>query len=436
MKRKKTSKQKRVSILTLGCAKNVVDSERLIGLLKKHNLIISYNLDETDAIIVNTCGFIKPAKEESIQSIMEAVGMKEQGLISEIVVIGCLSERYKKELQKQIPAIDSFFGIEAFEDVLKYLSPNTSKILKYERQLLTPKHYAYLKIAEGCNHSCGFCAIPLIKGDFRSTKISDLVKEAKKLVKNGVRELNIIAQDTTYYGIDLDGKRQIANLMRRLATKTKAEWIRLMYTYPTGFPENLLDVINDHENICKYVDIPLQHISDNMLKPMKRGISKKGTLEIIDIIRSKIENVAIRSAFIVGFPNESEKDFQELYDFIAEYKLDRVGVFIYSHEENTPAYIYEDNIPEEIKNSRRDELMNLQSQISLEKNKNKIGKTVKVLIDDKNEGGLYLGRTEHDAPDVDNGVIIYSEMELGIGTFINVIVQDANDYDLIGIPIL
>lgn len=436
MKNKRTRKNKRITVLTLGCAKNVVDSERLIGLIKKHDLKLSYDINNTDALIINTCGFIKPAKAESIDTIMEAVGMKEQGMISEIIVIGCLSGRYKKELSEQIPAVDAFFGIEDFEAILRYLSPGVKNITKAKRELLTPNHFAYLKIAEGCNHKCSFCAIPLIKGNYRSVPQKDILKEAKYLVNKGVREINLIAQDTTYYGIDMDGKRQISKLMNVLSNEVKADWLRLMYTYPSGFPEDLLDAIKDQENICNYLDIPLQHISDKMLKSMKRGIGKKSTVNLIDKIRNKVPRVAIRTAFIVGYPGETDKDFRELYDFIEEYELDRVGVFLYSHEENTPAYELEDNIPEEIKEERRHELMKLQSSISLKNNSKKINSTLNVLIDDRNEDGTYFGRTEHDAPDVDNGVIIESPLELEIGTFIDVKISEAYEYDLYGIAIL
>ncbi len=432
MKSKNILQNKRVTILTLGCAKNIVDSERLLGLIKKHKLRISYDIDNTDSLIINTCGFIKPAKEESIDTIMEAVGMKEQGLLKEIIVIGCLSERYKQELKEQIPAVDEFFGIEQYEDILKYISPNISNFSQAKRELLTPNHFAYLKIAEGCNHSCGFCAIPLIKGSFRSMPHKEIMKEAKYLVSKGVREINIIGQDTTYYGVDLNGKRQIAKLMKALSNDTKADWLRLMYTYPTGFPLELLDVINDRKNICNYIDIPLQHINDRILKQMRRGISKASTIELIENIRKKINDVAIRSAFIVGFPGETDTDFRELYDFLTEYRLDRVGVFIYSHEENTPAYVLDDNISEEVKIERRNELMKLQSQISLENNLSKVGSTLNVLIDGKDENGNYFGRTQHDAPDVDNGVLVDSVGELEIGSFANVKITGASEYDLIG----
>lgn len=433
MKNKRSRKDKRITVLTLGCAKNVVDSERLIGMIKKHDLRHSYDINDTDALVINTCGFIKPAKAESIDTIMEAVGMKEQGLISEIIVTGCLSQRYMKELSEQIPAVDAFFGVEDFEPILRYLSPNVKKITKSKRELLTPNHFAYLKIAEGCNHKCSFCAIPLIKGNYRSVPQKDILKEAKYLVNKGVREINIIAQDTTYYGIDLDGKRQISKLMNVLSNEVKADWLRLMYTYPAGFPEDLLDAIKDQENICNYIDIPLQHISDRMLKSMKRGIGKKSTIELVDKIRNKVPEVAIRTAFITGYPGETDEDFRELYDFIEQYELDRVGVFLYSHEENTPAYLLEDDVPEKIKEERRDELMKLQSSISLKNNRKKINSTLRVLIDDRNEDGTYFGRTEHDAPDVDNGVIIDSPLELKTGSFTDVKITEAYEYDLYGI---
>jgi ribosomal protein S12 methylthiotransferase len=427
---------KQVTVLTLGCAKNIVDSERLLGLLKKHKIRISYDIDNTDTLIINTCGFIKPAKKESIDTIMEAVGMKEQGLLEEIIVIGCLSERYKNELREQIPAVDDFFGVEQYQDIINFLVGGNDKILLTKRELLTPNHFAYLKIAEGCNHSCGFCAIPLIKGKYRSIAQKDALKEAKYLVSKGVKEINIIAQDTTYYGVDLDGNRQISKLMDALAKNTNAQWLRLMYTYPTGFPLDLLDVINRHDNICNYIDIPFQHISDRILKKMRRAISKSSTLSLLEEIRKRIENVAIRSAFIVGFPGETEEEFSELYNFIEDQKLDRVGVFVYSHEESTPAYQFDDDIPEQEKELRRDELMKLQSRISLEKNEQKIGSIQKVLVDGIDERGQYFGRTQHDAPDVDNAVIITSSIELEIGSFADVKITEADNYDLFGEALL
>lgn len=421
-----------VTILTLGCSKNLVDSEELNGILTKNNIKVTQDLKKSDTVIINTCGFIKPAKEESIQLIMEAREMKNQGLLNKIIVMGCLSERYKDALEEQIPEVDRFFGLNDYNSIVKFLKNDELKyILPSERLTFTPRHYAYLKISEGCNHTCSFCAIPHIRGKHISKSIESILEEANYLVEKGVKEINLIAQDSTYYGVDLYGSRKITELLDKISNIKGLEWIRLHYAYPTGYPEELLDVINSKPNNCKYVDIPLQHISDKMLKSMRRGISSGRIRKLIETIRNKIDNVAFRTTFIVGYPYESEEDFNLLYNFIEEQKFERVGVFTYSHEEDTHAFKLEDNIPESIKVQRRNLLMELQQKISLNYNKSKIGKTLKVIIDGKNKG-TFIGRTEHDSPDVDNNVIVFSEKPLKIGDFYDVHIEKAKEYDLIG----
>lgn len=421
----------KIFVLTLGCSKNLVDSENLIGLLEKNNLEFTDNIHEADTMLINTCGFIKDAKEESINVILEAAELKQIGKLKRVGVFGCLPERYKPELETQIKGIDFFFGVNSFSDILSSLSPDLKYELQGERHLLTPKHFAYLKIAEGCNHSCAFCAIPKIRGKYISVPQEKLLEETRFLASKGVKELNIIAQDTTYYGKDLYGKQIIAELLTELEKIQGIEWIRLMYTYPVAFPENLLDVMANSEKICKYIDIPFQHISDKILKKMGRGITGDSIKKLIDKIRNKVPDVAIRSTFIVGFPGESPWDFIELYDFIKEYELDRVGAFEYSHEENTEAYKFRYNVPWDMRKGRYCELMELQKKIALKKNREKIGKTLKVLIDDFYEG-KYIGRTEHDAPDVDNTVIISSKKKIQVGSFAKVRISNAKEYDLVG----
>jgi len=421
-----------VTILTLGCSKNLVDSEELNGILTKNNINVTEDLKKSNTVIINTCGFIKPAKEESLQLIMEAREMKNQGLINKIIVTGCLSERYKDALEEQIPEVDRFFGLNDYNSIVKFLKNDELKyVLPGERITFTPKHYAYLKISEGCNHSCSFCAIPHIRGKHISKSIDSILAEANYLVSKGVKEINLIAQDSTYYGVDLYGSRKITELLDKISDIKGLEWIRLHYAYPTGYPEELLDLINFKENICKYVDIPLQHISDKLLKSMRRGISSGRIRKLIEAIRNKIHNVAFRTTFIVGYPDETEQDFNQLYNFIEEQKFERVGIFTYSHEEDTHAFKLDDNIPENVKIQRRNLLMELQQKISFNHNKSRIGKTLKVIIDEKNKNS-YIGRTEHDSPDVDNNVIVYSEKNLDVGSFYNVKIEKAKEYDLIG----
>lgn len=427
-----SKKQETISLLTLGCSKNTVDSENLIGYLETAGFSYVNSTSKADNLIINTCGFIKPAKEESLQVIIDALELKKRGKIKNVIVTGCLAERYKDEISSQLNDIDLIIGLNSTDKILNFLKPDLKKELTGERHLLTPKHFAYLKISEGCNHQCSFCAIPVIRGKYLSRNQEDLLQEANTLCKIGVKELNIIAQDTTYYGVDLSGKSQLAGLLRKLSNLNKFEWIRLLYTYPLNFPTEVLDVINERENICKYIDIPLQHSSSVILKAMKRKMNREQTSDLIDLIREKISNVAIRSTFIVGFPGETEKKFQQLYDFILEKRIDRVGIFTYSREENTKAFILGDTIPENVKQERRDILMKAQMQISLEKNKELIGKQKKVIIDAKIDKLSYSGRTEHDAPEVDNAVIIKSKLNIPIGSFQVVKITDATEYDLIG----
>jgi len=420
----------KVMVLTLGCHKNLVDSEKLIGTLEVNGINTTERFEEANTLIINTCGFISPAKKESMEVINQALNFKKQGKIEKVIVSGCLSERYLKEMRKNLKQVDFITGVDSIDKIVKYLNPDLKFNLLGERKLLTPKHYAYLKISEGCNHNCSFCVIPLIRGKYKSRNFQDIINEARQLVNYGVKEINIIAQDSTYYGIDLEKKSKLADLLKSLSEIEHLYWIRLLYAYPLNFPYNILDVINRKENICHYIDIPLQHISTKILKSMKRKMDYENTSKLIDKIRSSVDNVAIRTTFITGYPGETEEDFQELYDFVKEKEFDRVGVFTYSHEENSPAYQLIDDVPEEIKNERRNKLMELQMDISLKKNSEKIGEKIKVLIDDYSNG-KYIGRTEYDAPEVDNAVIIKTDKVLNIGDFVNVKIVDAEPYDLI-----
>lgn len=419
------------TVLTLGCSKNVVDSENLIGLLEKNELRYTEDISEAESVIINTCGFIKPSKEESVNLILEAIEMKKEGGLKKIVVSGCLTERYKPELESQLPDVDIFFGVNSERDILAFLKPDFKKELLGERHLLTPGHFAYLKISEGCNHECAFCAIPLIRGNHISRPMDELLKEAALLAKAGVKELNVIAQDTTWYGKDIYGRQTIAQLLEELSKTDGIEWIKLMYAYPVAFPPDLLDVIGRNPKICNYLDIPFQHISDKMLKNMGRGSNRKSIITLIEQIRNKVPDAAIRSTFIVGFPGEKERDFNELCRFLEEYKLDRVGVFTYSHEDNTPAFALKDDVSERLKEERRDVLMEIQQKISHENNRKKIGSIQRVITDGK-EDNWYLGRTEYDAPEVDNLVRFKSSKEIEAGTFVNVKINRAFEYELEG----
>jgi ribosomal protein S12 methylthiotransferase len=426
--------KKRINIITFGCAKNVYDSEILAGYLKNNGLQVVHEgiFKKNDILIVNTCGFIKDAKQESIENVLEYVDMKKKGEIAKIYVVGCLSERYLSDLKKEIPEVDGFLGLNYTSCLAELLNSPLKTDLLGERILSTPPHYAYLKISDGCDHRCAFCAIPLIKGKFRSLSMEELIFQAKKLAEKGVKELIIIAQDTTYYGVDIYGKRKLAFLLDSLSEVNGIEWIRLQYTYPAGFPDDVIELIARNPKICKYIDIPFQHISDRMLHIMKRGINKKGTLDLIDKIRKKIPDVALRSTMIVGHPEESNDDFNELLDFVQQTRFDRLGVFSYSHEESTASYKMEDNVPLYLKKKRLNRILNLQREISNELNNHKIGKTCKVIIDRK-EGEHYIGRTEFDTPDVDNEVIINSgDRKLRIGNFYTIKILEAAEYDLFG----
>jgi ribosomal protein S12 methylthiotransferase len=422
---------KSFSVLTLGCSKNTVDSEFLINADEKQGWAFSEDPNNVNTLIINTCGFIGPAKQESINLIYESLDLKQHGKIENLIVTGCLSQRYAEELNAQISGVDLICGINTTQEIIRFMTGCKDEIHSVERHLLTPKHYAYLKIADGCQHSCGFCAIPFIKGRYLSRPKEELLSESRNLVGNGTKELIIIAQDTTYYGMDIYGKRALAELMTLLSGIDGLSRLRLMYTYPGDFPEDVIDVIRDRANICNYIDIPLQHISDKILKSMRRGTTRKYTLSLIDKIRKEIPNVAIRSTFITGYPTETDKEFKELYNFLKDAELERVGVFTYSHEENTPAYEMTDMVAEEVKEERRNILMELQHNISLKKNKGLVNKTLKVMLDEKTEDG-YSARTEHDAPDVDNSVILRTKKELVPGTIYDVKIRKASAYDLYG----
>jgi ribosomal protein S12 methylthiotransferase len=421
----------KVSVLTLGCSKNVVDSEHLIGLLDYNGIEVTENIENADTIVINTCGFIADAKEESINIIAQAANMKNYDSNKQIIVTGCFSQRYIDTLDKKKLGVDYIFGVNSNEEVLHTIKPNDKYHIRNLRRLLTPPHYAYLKIAEGCNHECSFCAIPMIRGKYISTPVDNLITETEQLVEVGVKEINIIAQDTTYYGRDFDGKSHLAELLDKLSDIEGVERLRLQYTYPAGFPLEVLDIIANKPNICNYIDIPFQHYSDKILKSMRRGTNSGQIEKLVNTIRERIDNVAIRSTFIVGYPGESEDDFAELYNFIEKAKLDRVGVFTYSHEDDTHAYTLTDTVIEEGKNRRKEEIMLLQQKISLEKNKEKIGKTYRMLVDGSSEEG-YIARTEHDAPDVDNLVYFNSAHHHNPGDFVNVKIIGASEYDLFG----
>lgn len=423
---------KAINVITLGCSKNLVDSEVLLAQLKGNNITATHEAERTNAgiVVINTCGFIDCAKEESVNTILDYIEQKEQGLVEKVYVTGCLSERYRDDLKVEMPEVDGFFGTNDMPDLLKSLGVDYKKELLGERVLTTDSHYAYLKIAEGCNRPCSFCAIPLMRGKHQSRSIEFLVQEAKFLVAKGVKEIMLIAQDLTYYGIDIYGKRELDNLLKQLSEVEGLEWIRLHYAYPSGFPLEILKTMKERDNICNYLDIPLQHISDNVLQKMRRGINRRRTEELIAQIRSEIPDITLRTTMLVGHPGETEADHLELLDFIKTQKFDRLGVFTYSHEENTHAHQYEDDVTEEDKNRRKDEIMELQQEISFEKNRLKKGKTYKTIIDRK-ESNYYVGRTESDSPEVDNEVIIYDK-NLKIGSFYNVEITDALEYDLVG----
>lgn len=433
--RTRSIKKNTINVVTLGCSKNVYDSEVLMGQLKAGGKNVVHE-QEGNIVVINTCGFINNAKEESINTILEYVQQKEAGLIDKVFVMGCLSERYKPDLEKEIPDVDQYFGTSELPALLKVLGADYKHELIGERLTTTPKNYAYLKISEGCDRPCSFCAIPLMRGAHISTPIEALVTEAEKLAAKGVKELILIAQDITYYGLDLYKKRALADLLRALVKVEGIEWIRIHYAFPTGFPMDVIEVMKEEPKICNYLDIPLQHISDPILASMKRGTTQEKTTKLLKKFREAMPEMAIRTTLIVGYPGETQADFEALKSFVQEMRFDRLGCFTYSHEENTTAYDLEDDVPEEVKLARANEIMEIQSQISWELNQQKIGKTFRCLIDRK-EGNYFVGRTEYDSPDVDNEVLIDAKKHyVKTGDFVEVKIIDATDYDLYGEPVV
>ncbi len=431
--RVKGNKKTKVNIVTMGCSKNLVDSEVLLTQLRGNNIdaVHESKKDDANIVIINTCGFIDNAKQESIDTILRYVDAKEEGIVEKIYVTGCLSQRYKDDLEKEIPDVDAWFGTRDLSRLLKTLNANYKHELVGERILTNPNHYAYLKISEGCDRPCSFCAIPLMRGGHISRPIEELVLEAKNLAKNGTKELLLIAQDSTYYGLDLYKKRNLAELLKNLSDVEGIEWIRLHYAFPAGFPMDALQVMAERSNICNYLDIPLQHGSSEMLKIMRRGITREKTEQLLDTVREKVPGIAIRTTLIAGHPGETEEHFEEMMKFVERSHFDRLGVFSYSHEENTHSHSLLDTIPAEVKQERVDSIMELQQGISLELNRKKIGETFKVLIDRK-EGGNFIGRTEFDSPEVDNEVIIKSKNYLRMGDFAQIKITDASEFDLTG----
>ena len=435
--RTKSHKKNKINVVTLGCSKNIYDSEVLMGQLKANNMEVAHESEsqENNIVVINTCGFIDNAKEESVNTILDFVKRKEEGSVEKVFVTGCLSERYKPDLEKEIPNVDQYFGTTELPKLLKALGADYKHELIGDRLTTTPKHYAYLKIAEGCDRPCSFCAIPLMRGKHVSKTIEDLVTESENLAKNGVKELILIAQDLTYYGLDIYKKRRLADLLLALKDVEGIEWIRLHYAFPTGFPQDVLDVIRDEEKVCNYIDIPLQHIADDVLKSMKRGTTFEKTNSLLRDFREKVPGMAIRTSLIVGYPGETEKDFEILKNWVRDTKFDRLGVFTYSHEENTSAYDLEDDVPAEVKAARAEEIMAIQQEVSMSLNGEKVGKEFKVLIDRK-EGNFFIGRTEFDSPDVDNEVLIdASKHFVRQGDFVQVKVYEASDYDLFAEPV-
>lgn len=429
----KTLQKDKVNIITLGCSKNLVDSEVLSGQLTANDINVVHENKKLDhnIVVVNTCGFIDKAKEESINTILDQLELKRRGELDKVYVTGCLSERYRSDLESEMPEVDAWFGTLELPMILKQFDADYKAELVGERMLSTPKHYAYLKISEGCNRTCSFCAIPLMRGKHVSRTIESLVEEAESLVKKGVKEIMLIAQELTYYGLDIYKKRELPKLLNALADIKGLEWIRLHYAYPSKFPLEILDVINDRDNICKYLDMPLQHASNNMLDAMHRNITREEMTELIYQIRERVPGICLRTTLIAGFPGETEDDVEELKVFLQEHRFDRVGIFNYSHEENTSAHDLVDDVPAEVKAERAQSIMEVQQEISYEINQGKIGKVFKVLID-KKEAGRYLGRTEFDSVEVDNEVVIHSTKKLPIGEFVNVLITKAYDYDLEG----
>ncbi len=429
----KTLKRNKVNVITMGCSKNLVDSEVLMGQLKANKFDVEHESEQNDhqIIIINTCGFVESAKQESIDTILKFIEEKKNGNVEKVYVTGCLSERYKTDLEKEIPEVDAYFGTRELPKMLKTLKADYKHELVGERLLTTPQHYAYFKISEGCDRPCSFCAIPLMRGNHISEPIENLVKRAKELAAKGTKELLLIAQDLTYYGLDIYKKRELAKLIDKLSEVEGIEWIRLHYAFPSGFPMEVLDVMKNKPNVCNYLDMPLQHISDNMLKSMRRGITKQKTIDTVNQIRDTIPNIAIRTTLIAGYPGETEQDHEEMLHWVKNTRFERLGIFTYSHEENTHAFNLKDDVSEKLKRKRADEVMKIQQEISYQLNQQKIGKIFKVLID-KKEGDYFVGRTEFDSPDVDNEVLIKAtnNLYLSRGSFVNTKIISATDFDL------
>ena len=422
----------KISVITLGCSKNTVDSERLLNQLKVNDLNISYDLEDTETVIINTCGFIEAAKEESINTILNAIALKQKGKLKKVMVAGCLSQRYKNELAKEIPEVDSYFGTEDYGNILKELGGELKYNLLGERLISSPYHTAYLKISEGCDHPCSFCAIPLMRGKHVSRPIEELVNEARFLANHGTKEVVVIAQDTTDYGKDIYDQKNISYLLNKISEVEGIEWIRLMYAYPSKFPDDLIDVLANNPKVCKYIDIPIQHISDDVLRSMRRGVTARRTKELINKLRKNVPGIAIRTTFLVGYPNETEKDFKELCGFAEEFEFDRAGTFTFSVEENTSSFILGNPIPERVKLEREKILMEIQKEISSKKNKSLLGKKLNVLID-RIEGNFYIGRSYRDAPEVDGEVLIpLNGYKLESGNFCVAKINNYNEYDLYG----
>jgi ribosomal protein S12 methylthiotransferase len=431
----KTLKKNKVNVVTLGCSKNLVDSEVLMGQLKANKFDVEHEgtSDDHQIVIINTCGFVDNAKQESIDTILRYVQAKKDGDVEKVYVTGCLSERYKKDLEKEIPEVDAYFGTRELPKILKTLKADYKHELVGERLLTTPQHYAYFKISEGCDRPCSFCAIPLMRGKHVSVEMDELVNRAKTLAAKGTKELLLIAQDLTYYGLDIYKKRELANLVAKLSDVEGIDWLRLHYAFPSGFPMEVLDIMKTRPNVCNYLDMPLQHISDNMLSSMRRGITKQKTIDLVNKIRDKVPGIAIRTTLIAGYPGETEKDHEEMLNWVSESKFERLGIFTYSHEENTHAHLLKDDVSEKVKRKRADAVMALQQEISYKLNQQKVGQTYKVLFDRK-EGDYFIGRSEFDSPDVDNEVLVKAvgDTFVRIGDFANVKITEANDFDLYG----
>lgn len=428
-------RKEKVSVITLGCSKNTVDSERLMRQIQLNDIPMTDDPNKADTVIINTCGFIEAAKEESVNTILQAVALKNSGKLKKLIVAGCLSERYMNDLKNEIPEVDVYFGTEKYEEIIKELGGKFKYELLGERLLSTPSHTAYLKISEGCDHPCSFCAIPIMRGKHQSKPMELLIEETEFLAANGTKELILIAQDTTDYGKDIYGKKNLSELLNKLSEVKGIEWIRLMYAYPSHFPDDVIEVIADNPKVLKYVDIPLQHISDDVLKSMRRGVTSRQTYNLLYKLRKSIPDITLRTTFIVGYPNETKRDFEQLVDFIKEIKFDRVGTFTFSVEENTSSFILGDPVSKEEKERRKQTLMEIQSQISLEKNQSFVGKTLKVLLESK-ESEYYVGRSYRDAPEVDGEVLFKSDRKLKQGEFYNVKITDYDEYDLFGELIL